>query len=167
MARARRCDARSSPKSPTSESESESESIPTRSSPQPASASLIARFMSSTQLHRSTRSESIFSVSAASITGFYLAIKSNVDVESIMENMGMSVSKEAAVEAVGEGSGEREVVEQNQTAEMAATSVGAIALAIMSDKALFPDRVSITVALMPPIARFLARRRVVQNSVCS
>uniref|UniRef100_A0A7N0UYK4 DUF1279 domain-containing protein n=1 Tax=Kalanchoe fedtschenkoi TaxID=63787 RepID=A0A7N0UYK4_KALFE len=109
-----------------------------------------------------------FSVSAASITGFYLAIKSNVDVESILEKVGMSASKEAAVEEAGEGSGEREVVvvvERNRTAEMAATSGGAIALAILCNKALFPVRVPITVALTPPIARFLARRRIVQNSL--
>ncbi|CAM8974294.1 unnamed protein product [Rhodiola kirilowii] len=114
-----------------------------------------------------------FSVSAVSITGLYVAIKSNVDVESILEKVGISASKEMDNEVAVESSpaeiGERElaVVKRNKTAEMAATSGGAIALAILCNKALFPVRVPITVALTPPIARFLARRRIIQNSVCS
>ncbi|CAM8976062.1 unnamed protein product [Rhodiola kirilowii] len=114
-----------------------------------------------------------FSVSAVSITGLYVAIKSNVDVESILEKVGISASKEMENEVAVESSpaeiGERElaVVKRNKTAEMAATSGGAIALAILCNKALFPVRVPITVALTPPIARFLARRRIIQNSVCS
>ncbi|CAM8977341.1 hypothetical protein QQ045_030227 [Rhodiola kirilowii] len=112
-----------------------------------------------------------FSVSAVSITGLYVAIKSNVDVESILEKVGISASKEMENEVAVESSpaeiGERElaVVKRNKTAEMAATSGGAIALAILCNKALFPVRVPITVALTPPIARFLARRRIIQNSL--
>lgn len=54
---------------------------------------------------------------------------------------------------------------RNRTAELAASSGGAIALAILCNKALFPIRVPITLALTPPIARFLARRRIIKNGV--
>lgn len=133
-----------------------------------------------------------FSVSAASITGLYVAVKNNVDVEAMLEKIGMpGLSKE------GEGEGERDknpnllqqnpqvinadgfVIEEpfnqdgvaaapkqrNRTAELAASSGGALAVAVLLNKALFPVRVPITLGLTPPIARFLARRRIINNSV--
>ena len=57
------------------------------------------------------------------------------------------------------------VQKNNRTAELAATSGGALALAVLCNKALFPIRVPITIALTPPIARFLARRRILKNNV--
>lgn len=54
---------------------------------------------------------------------------------------------------------------RNRTAELAASSGGALALAVLCNKALFPIRVPITVALTPPVARFLARRKIIKNGV--
>ena len=54
---------------------------------------------------------------------------------------------------------------QNRAAELAASTGGALALAVLCNKALLPIRVSITVTLTPPIARFLARRKITKTSV--
>ncbi|XP_075503770.1 uncharacterized protein LOC142541089 [Primulina tabacum] len=106
-----------------------------------------------------------FSISAASISGLYVAIKSNVDVESMLEKVGMpGVSKEKKVEEAPEmGSDSGKV--RNRTAELASSSGGALALALLINKALFPVRVPITLALTPPVARFLARRNLIKNGV--
>lgn len=102
------------------------------------------------------------SVSAASISGLYVAIKSNVDVESMLEKVGMpGVSKEKKVEEMGSDRGKV----RNRTAELAASSGGALAVAVLINKALFPVRVPITLALTPPVARFLARRNLIKNGV--
>ncbi|CAK9134556.1 unnamed protein product [Ilex paraguariensis] len=133
-----------------------------------------------------------FSVSAASITGLYVAVNNNVDVESILEKVGVrGVSntnpkeEEAKTPTLPQTNSEtidgfvleepvpvpnQEVMvpmekKKNRTAELAASSGGALALAVLLNKALFPVRVPITVALTPPIARFLARRRIINNSV--
>ncbi|KAK9109526.1 hypothetical protein Sjap_017586 [Stephania japonica] len=99
------------------------------------------------------------SVSAASIAGLYVAIGNNVDVESIFEKVGVAgvLDKKAEEEEEEKASG------RNRTAELAASSGGALALAVLCNKALFPIRVPITIALTPPIARFLARRRIINN----
>ena len=122
------------------------------------------------------------SVSAASITGLYVAIKNNLDVESLLEKVSFkqleSVSEKVDMsdpkeelqlettdflqsdpEMIGEVAKPR-----NRTAELAASSGGAFALALLCNKALFPVRVPITIALTPPIARFLARRQIIKNS---
>ncbi|CAI9299275.1 unnamed protein product [Lactuca saligna] len=123
------------------------------------------------------------SVSAASITGLYVAIKNNIDVESAMEKVrfkqlesvlekfGMSGPKEVEVDtATGFPQSNQESMDEatkprNRTAELAASSGGALALAVLCNKALFPVRVPITIALTPPIARFLARRQIIKNSL--
>ncbi|XP_073039561.1 uncharacterized protein [Primulina eburnea] len=106
-----------------------------------------------------------FSISAASISGLYVAIKSNVDVESMLEKVGMpGVSKEKKVEEAPEmGSDSGKV--RNRTAELASSSGGALALALLINKALFPVRVPITLALTPPVARFLARRNLIKSGL--
>ncbi|KAI3499312.1 hypothetical protein L1887_35107 [Cichorium endivia] len=119
-----------------------------------------------------------FSVSAASITGLYVAIKNNVDVESalehvrfkqlesILEKVGMGGPKEEVEgEVLNTSQSNQEVKPRNRTAELAASSGGALALAVLCNKALFPVRVPITVALTPSIAKFLARRQIIKNSV--
>lgn len=60
---------------------------------------------------------------------------------------------------------QKPVPERNRTAEIAASSGGALALALICNKALFPIRVPITLALTPPIARFLARRKIIKTHV--
>lgn len=126
-----------------------------------------------------------FSVSAASITGLYVAVKNNVDVESMLEKIGMtSLSKGKESEETNaaphttantsdvfimEGTEIRrdqatEVKQRNRTAELVASSGGALALAVLLNKALFPVRVPITIALTPPVARFLARRQIFRNT---
>ncbi|XWS55110.1 hypothetical protein CRYUN_Cryun10bG0147000 [Craigia yunnanensis] len=117
-----------------------------------------------------------FSVSAASITGLYVAIKNNVDVESLFDKLHLpGLSKDEKNQNPSpqspnpDGSLKEEVViekkQRNRTAELAASTGGALALAVICNKALFPVRVPITIALTPPIARFLARRRIIKNSV--
>ncbi|KAH6823322.1 transmembrane protein [Perilla frutescens var. hirtella] len=118
------------------------------------------------------------SVSAASISGLYLAIKNNVDVESMLERVGLSnlakdKSKDSGTsdnlsenpEIITKTDSEITVKEKNRTAELAASSGGALALAILLNKALFPIRVPITLAVTPPVARFLARRNLINKSV--
>lgn len=128
------------------------------------------------------------SVSFASITGFYVAIKNNVDVESVFERVGLSSGvseKDRAADTSSSSSssfpsGDAVILDgvdssapreeqlqrrRNRTAELAASSGGALALAILCNKALFPVRVPITIALTPPIARFLARRNLLKNHV--
>ncbi|KAL8027878.1 hypothetical protein ABFS82_14G122400 [Erythranthe guttata] len=122
-----------------------------------------------------------FAVSAASVTGLYVAIKSNVDVESMLEKFGMpSLVKEKETTpapadllsedlgtTVGSNSGFRSDLtvekEKNRTTELAASSGGALALAVLLNKALFPVRVPITLAITPPLARFLAKRNLIKN----
>ncbi|WOL18597.1 hypothetical protein Cni_G27394 [Canna indica] len=128
-----------------------------------------------------------FSVSAVSITSLYVAIKNNIDVESVFEKFGLSpgVAEEdpSAHPSSSAGGGgdvvtldghespetlqsmeeQQKQTTRNRTAEMAASSGGALALAILCNKALFPVRVPLTVALTPPIARFLARRNILRN----
>ncbi|KAK7256321.1 hypothetical protein RIF29_29763 [Crotalaria pallida] len=115
------------------------------------------------------------SVSAASIAGLYVAIKNNVDVETLLEKFHMGAvsdptndshasptadpdSSSAAVLADAAGA-------KNRTAQLAASAGGAFTLALLCNKALLPVRVPITVALTPPIARFLARRNIIKMSV--
>ncbi|KAL3539100.1 hypothetical protein ACH5RR_002466 [Cinchona calisaya] len=129
------------------------------------------------------------SVSAASITGLYVAIRNNVDVQSLFEKVG--------VPALSQGGGETqnaqteittaasttatdgfvveetplrqnqavEVKKRNRTVELAASSGGALALALLLNKALFPIRVPITLALTPPVARFLRSRQLIKNGL--
>ncbi|CAA2976591.1 PREDICTED: uncharacterized protein LOC109211672 [Olea europaea subsp. europaea] len=131
-----------------------------------------------------------FSVSAASITGLYIAINNNVDVESIFEKMGMpGLGKEPKEDEIPkqpssnaeittiytDASSDEFIMEQpvkndvkkerNRTTELVASSGGALALAVLLNKALFPVRVPITFALTPPVARFLARRNIIKNNV--
>lgn len=131
-----------------------------------------------------------FSVSAASITGLYIAVKNNVDVEAMLEKIGMpGLSKQGeegdknpnlpqqnpqVISADGfvieeafnkDGVAAPPPKQRNRTAELAASSGGALAVALLLNKALFPVRVPITLGLTPPIARFLARRRIINNSV--
>nr|XP_043626417.1 uncharacterized protein LOC122597897 [Erigeron canadensis] len=120
-----------------------------------------------------------FSVSAASIAGLYVAIKNNVDVESALEKVRFK-QLESVLDKVGmagpkdndiNNNNNNEIKvneppkERNRTAELAASSGGALALAVLCNKALFPVRVPITIALTPPIARFLARRQIIKTSV--
>lgn len=126
-----------------------------------------------------------FSVSAASITGLYVAIKNNVDVESLLVKAGLSstskedsapsenpttislsdMSSDAVLEDHPAPVPPPPEKKRNQTAELAASSGGALALAVLCNKALFPVRVPITIALTPTVARFLARRRIMKNHV--
>ncbi|KAL8228353.1 hypothetical protein R6Q57_015937 [Mikania cordata] len=68
----------------------------------------------------------------------------------------LDVGSQSNQEIIGEVAKPR-----NRTAELAAPSGGAFALAVLCNKALFPVRVPITIALTPPIARVLARRKII------
>ncbi|KAK3193695.1 hypothetical protein Dsin_025005 [Dipteronia sinensis] len=138
-----------------------------------------------------------FSVSGASIAGLFVAIKNNVDVESIFAKFhlpGVSSKDPDEVSASSpdspdgvvsisdnssdfnggggdfSGSGKLAVVieddqkKRNRTAELAASTGGALALAVLCNKALLPVRIPITIALTPPVARFLARRKIIKST---
>ncbi|KAD4982134.1 hypothetical protein E3N88_18805 [Mikania micrantha] len=119
------------------------------------------------------------SVSAASITGLYVAINNNVDVEAAMERLRFK-QLETVLDKIGMGGPKEELdigsqsnqeiigevaKPRNRTAELAASSGGAFALAVLCNKALFPVRVPITIALTPPIARVLARRKIINSPI--
>ncbi|KAG6571014.1 hypothetical protein SDJN02_27641, partial [Cucurbita argyrosperma subsp. argyrosperma] len=119
-----------------------------------------------------------FSVSAASITGLYVAIKNNVDVESLLDKLHMDgfSSKDQSQTSPDDGlvieespaSDIQSTVAQeprtrNRTAELAASTGGALALAVLCNKALLPIRIPITIGLTPPIARMLARRGIMRS----
>ncbi|GMY05420.1 DUF1279 family protein [Fagus crenata] len=126
-----------------------------------------------------------FSVSAASVTGLYIAIKNNLDVESFLQKIHInpqtssppppplesqpqttsSSSDGSVIESTNQSMVVIEEKKRNRTAELAASTGGAVALAFLCNKALLPIRVPITIALTPPIARFLARRRIIKTSV--
>ncbi|KAM3259396.1 hypothetical protein ACQJBY_050927 [Aegilops geniculata] len=121
------------------------------------------------------------SVSVASVSGMYVAINNNVDVDAIFRKIGISAPGTAAGDAAlpapgpapGAGDGALpapapavvvgQEAPRNRTGELAASSGGALALAILCNKALFPVRVPITIALTPPIARLLARWKLVKS----
>ncbi|KAF7073997.1 hypothetical protein CFC21_078909 [Triticum aestivum] len=121
------------------------------------------------------------SVSVASVSGMYVAINNNVDVDAIFRKIGISAPGTAAGDAAlpapapapGAGDGALPLpapavvvgqeAPRNRTGELAASSGGALALAILCNKALFPVRVPITIALTPPIARLLARWKLVKS----
>eukprot|EP00252_Welwitschia_mirabilis_P019943 TRINITY_DN4758_c0_g1_i1.p1 TRINITY_DN4758_c0_g1~~TRINITY_DN4758_c0_g1_i1.p1 ORF type:complete len:138 (+),score=20.51 TRINITY_DN4758_c0_g1_i1:198-611(+) len=109
------------------------------------------------------------SVSALSITTLYVAIKNNVNVEALLSKIGIHTPHEQWEEGstdVNATGGEEEETLDHKSArkgEFLASGGGALALAILCNKALFPVRVPITMALTPPVARFLARRRLAKN----
>lgn len=107
------------------------------------------------------------SVSAASVSGIYVAIRNNVDVEAILEkfHLGAVSSEENPNPSPNSDLDSSAAPVKNRTAQIAASAGGAFTLAILCNKALFPVRVPITVALTPPIARFLARRNIVKTGV--
>ncbi|CAL5063103.1 unnamed protein product [Urochloa decumbens] len=127
------------------------------------------------------------SVSCASIAGLYTAINNNVDVEGVFRRFGISSGiaiegeaspapapgpaardealRDAALpprpsDALQEGP---ERPPSNRTMELVASSGGALALAVLCNKALLPVRVPLTIALTPPVARALSRWRVVKS----
>ncbi|XP_057805935.1 uncharacterized protein LOC131020906 isoform X2 [Salvia miltiorrhiza] len=124
------------------------------------------------------------SISAASISGIYVAIKNNVDVESMIERTGLDNLGDKMLERIGFGkdkskdSGSSDqhpetmmrtdsettaAKEKNRTKELAASSGSALALAILLNKALIPVRIPITLAVTPAVARFLARRKLMKS----
>ncbi|KAE8663524.1 hypothetical protein F3Y22_tig00112949pilonHSYRG00020 [Hibiscus syriacus] len=120
-----------------------------------------------------------FSVSAASIAGLYVAIKNNVDVESLFDKLHLprfSDDKQNQNQSPQSTSPDGSLMEEptavieekkkrNRTVELAASTGGALALAVLCNKALVAVLVPITIALTPPIARFLAKRRIIKNSL--
>ncbi|CAF1860165.1 hypothetical protein F2Q70_00027599 [Brassica cretica] len=91
-----------------------------------------------------------FSVSGVSISGFYIAIKNNVDVESLLDKY-----------QIPWFSSDEKASAEEKSRQLAKSAGGALALAVLCNKALFPIRVPITMALTPPIARFLRQRKIV------
>ncbi|CAN0845840.1 hypothetical protein LINGRAHAP2_LOCUS4221 [Linum grandiflorum] len=113
-----------------------------------------------------------FSVSAASVSGLYVAIRNNVDVEKVFDKLhlpALSSSKDEESSTVSDPNQPGVPVEEktksgrNRVAELAASSGGAFAVALLFNKALFPIRVPITIALTPAVAKALARRGMIRS----
>ncbi|KAL6601662.1 hypothetical protein ACP70R_044882 [Stipagrostis hirtigluma subsp. patula] len=127
------------------------------------------------------------SVSCASIAGLYVAINNNVDVDALFRRVGISPGvggepapapapgaadfdetlRDSAAATPSQGEVMRDGPQperpRNRTTELVASSGGALALAVICNKALLPVRVPITIALTPPIARALSRWRLVKS----
>ncbi|KAM1244285.1 hypothetical protein EV2_036735 [Malus domestica] len=88
-----------------------------------------------------------FSVSTASIASLYVAIKSNVGVESLLAklHMGNVSFKDETSPSFTLGNRQSTAVvvenERNRTAELTALTGGALTLALLCNKALLPIRV--------------------------
>uniref|UniRef100_A0ACD5XTQ0 Uncharacterized protein n=1 Tax=Avena sativa TaxID=4498 RepID=A0ACD5XTQ0_AVESA len=109
-----------------------------------------------------------FSVSAATAAGLYVAINNNVDVDAVFRKIGISTGVSAPpVPAAGEDAPlpapGQEAPTRNRTGELVASSGGTLALALLCNKALIPVRIPITIALTPPVARLLARWKLVKS----
>jgi len=109
------------------------------------------------------------SVSAISVAGIYVAIQNKVDVESLLAKVGLQ-NRLKEVPDEDSGAVNEEMQSENpkkgklESSELLKSGGGALALAILCNKALFPVRVPITIFLTPPIARFLARRGLIKDS---
>ncbi|GLJ40266.1 hypothetical protein SUGI_0827190 [Cryptomeria japonica] len=116
------------------------------------------------------------SVSAMSIAGLYVAIKNNVDVESMIAKIGLhSHSKEETAkenEVANRLPGDEEILSgtrdgteetRKRGSDVLVSGGGALMLALLCNKALFPVRVPITIALTPSVAKFLASRSLVKG----
>ncbi|KAK1632956.1 hypothetical protein QYE76_007271 [Lolium multiflorum] len=104
------------------------------------------------------------SVSAATATGLYVAINNNVDVDAVFRKIGISTGVSTGDEAPPSAGGDQAPAPaRNRTGELVASSGGTLALALLCNKALIPVRIPITIALTPPIARLLARWKLVKS----
>lgn len=107
------------------------------------------------------------SVSAATAAGLYVAIDNNVDVDALFRKVGISTGVSPAPapgdDAPPSAPGQEEAPARNRTGELVASSGGTLALALLCNKALIPVRIPITIALTPPIARLLARWKLVKS----
>ncbi|KAM0884374.1 hypothetical protein ACQ4PT_016224 [Festuca glaucescens] len=105
------------------------------------------------------------SVSAATATGLYVAINNNVDVDAVFRKIGIStgVSTPGPGDEALPSAGGQAAPTRNRTGELVASSGGTLALALLCNKALIPVRIPITIALTPPIARLLARWKLVKS----
>ncbi|KAM7259939.1 hypothetical protein ACFE04_015680 [Oxalis oulophora] len=107
-------------------------------------------------------------ISAASVTGLYIAIKNNVDVESIFQKLHLAEKHEdkqvPPIALDDDQINNNNNKKINRTAEIAGSTGGAFALALLCNKALFPIRVPITLALTPPISKMLVRRGIIKSA---
>jgi hypothetical protein len=108
-----------------------------------------------------------FSVSAATVAGLYVAIDNNVDVDAVFRKIGISTGVSTPSPAAGDDASPsvpgQEAPTRNRTGELVASSGGTLALALLCNKALIPVRIPITIALTPPVARLLARWKLVKS----
>ncbi|CAH8372375.1 unnamed protein product [Eruca vesicaria subsp. sativa] len=106
-----------------------------------------------------------FSVSGVSISGFYIAIKNNVDVESLVDKYQIPWFSKTPNPSLDLNQEDDQVLAttDDKTKQLAKSAGGALALAVLCNKALFPIRVPITMALTPPIARFLRQRKILKT----
>ncbi|RZB53232.1 uncharacterized protein LOC114395984 [Glycine soja] len=89
------------------------------------------------------------SVSTSSITGLYVAIRNNVDVEAILEKFHMGTISEEQNPNPNHSDGAA-APPKNRTAQLAASAGSAFTLAILCNKALFPVHLITLVSFLPP-----------------
>lgn len=84
--------------------------------------------------------------------GCYIAVSQKVDVKSALTKVGLLSDKPDVVPE-----------DQSWFERLMSGGGSTLALAILCNKALFPIRTPITLALTPPVARFLRSRKIIKN----
>lgn len=105
------------------------------------------------------------SVSTASYTSCYVAIRNNVDVNDLLNRIGLLPNPHQPASELPDGTAaekiEKVTGKVTEKLDHAAAKVlnqgGAFALAFVCNKALLPVRIPLTVVLTPPISRIWAR----------
>lgn len=96
------------------------------------------------------------SISTATVAAHYVAIKKNVDFVGIFHRLRKNNSNDNMEEEKKKkkDSGSRK---EETKSEILVSSVGAMGMALLCNKALYPVRAPITHLLTPPLSRLFAR----------
>ncbi|KAG2331778.1 hypothetical protein Bca52824_002958 [Brassica carinata] len=99
-----------------------------------------------------------FSVFDVSISGFYIGIKNNVDVESLLDKYQIPWFSKTPNPGLDLNPDEQVLATTDDKTKQLAKSAGGSVLALCN-KALFPIRVPFSMASTPPTARFFSREK--------
>ena len=88
--------------------------------------------------------------------GCYIALDQKQDVRGALAKIGLIPSEEENQQQEGDGNG-------SWMGRMLSGGGSTLALAVLCNKALFPIRTPITLALTPPVARFLRSRKIIKS----
>lgn len=88
--------------------------------------------------------------------GCYIALDQKQDVRGALAKIGLIPSEDENQQQEGDGNG-------SWMGRMLSGGGSTLALAVLCNKALFPIRTPITLALTPPVARFLRSRKIIKS----